>query len=198
MPAWDSTFISMRSVGFAIMLMCGHALAAPQAPMRPLPVATSRAAPTGSVLHVDARKGTDTGDGTASKPWKTIGRALRSLKPGDTLYLHAGVYFDTPVLQLSGTPASPITIRSAPNELAVIDGGIREFEENPRTAWEPVSGGEFRSTASFPNISRTSDGGRGVWILGNFADSLIPLHGYKFPVDLRATNEYWNVPNKLE
>src|SRR5262249_51574246 len=34
---------------------------------------------------------------------------------------------------------------------------------------------------------------RGVWAIGNFADSMIPLHGYRYAIDFRSTNPYWNV-----
>jgi hypothetical protein len=84
-----------------------------------------------------------------------------------------------------GTAEKPITIRSYPGELAVLDGGFREFYEHPANAWEPYpqgAEGEFRSTRAY-----TQGGG-----FGNFGDSMVPLHRYLNFHDLRSTNELWN------
>jgi hypothetical protein len=168
--------------------------------MRPLPAASSRPAATGPVYWVDAASGTAAGDGSKARPWKTIAAGVKRLRAGDTLYLRGGTYFENVKLEATGTAAAPITIRSAPGELAIVDGGLREFVEAPRAAWEPVksgAAGEFRSVRAFPGIRKDADAGRGVWVLGNFADSMVPLHGYRFGVDLRTSNEAWNVPDNV-
>src|SRR5262245_8104973 len=87
-------------------------------PMRPLPVASSRAMAEGPARFVDGAKGDDAGDGTKGKPWKTIRHAAAKLKPGETLYLRGGVYHEALTLTLQGKPGQPITIRSHPGELA--------------------------------------------------------------------------------
>jgi hypothetical protein len=166
------------------------------APMRPLPVAAGRAMASGPAVFVDAAKGDDAGDGSKAKPWKTLEAAAKKLKPGDTLYLRAGTYFEAATLTVRGTDKAPITIRAMPGELAIVDAGLREFEESPKAAWEPVGAGELRSVHAFPAIAKDADQGRGVWVLGNFADSMVPLHGYRFGQDLRATNQLWTVPEK--
>ncbi|MGN6103557.1 MAG: hypothetical protein ACTHU0_00390 [Kofleriaceae bacterium] len=165
------------------------------APMRALPSPSTRPLAAGRALYVDGRTGDDAGPGSPARPWKTIGAAISRLAPGDTLVLRGGTYYESVVVNASGKPGAPITIRSAPGELAILDGGLREFAESPGTAWEPAPGGapgEFRSKATYPALSRRV-AERGVWLLGNFADSMVPLHGYKFEADLRARNEYWNV-----
>lgn len=35
-------------------------------------------------------------------------------------------------------------------------------------------------------------------MLGHFADSMVPLHGYRFLNDLRAPSGYWQVEGKSE
>ncbi len=169
-------------------------------PMRALPAASSRPAAKGPAYFVDPIKGDDGADGSTKKPWKSIGHALPQLEAGDTLYLHGGVYFETVTVSVAGTDKAPITIRSAPGELAIVDGGLREFEETPAAAWEPFAGGapdEYVSTAAYPAIDKGVGKERGVWVLGNFADSMVPLHGYRFVGDLRSTNEYWNLADKV-
>src|SRR4051812_46484090 len=169
----------------ATLASATHAAEAPakflsHPPLRPLPVVSSRAMPAGSVHYVDSRKGDDAADGFEKQPWKTIGHAMGRLKPGDTLCLRGGVFHEQVTVAISGSQDKPVTIRSYPGEVAIIDGGIPEFLEKPEEAWEPVPGGasgEFRSKRSFPNVRD---------VLGAFGDSLIGLQVYHNAVDLRA------------
>lgn len=159
-------------------------------PMRPLPASSSRPMSEGPARFVDGKRGDDGHDGSESRPWKTLAHAVSELSPGDTLYLRGGTYYEHVTVGTRGTRLKPITIRSFPDELAIIDGGLREFFETPESAWEPVAdgaAGEFRSTKSYPEL-----GGRAgsTNMLGNFGDSMIPLHGYRYITDLRSSNEY--------
>lgn len=178
-------------------------------PMRPLPVARKIAVVDGPKKFVDARRGDDTAAGTEAAPWKTLKHALRKLAPGDTLYLRAGTYYERPVLTKSGTEAAPIVIAGYPGEIVAIDGSLREFTESPATSWEPFAGGaagEYVSTKTYPDVDtrRTpSQGLPGNWepmwgnederplTLGFFAESMIPLHGYRTVEDFRSQNEFW-------
>jgi len=135
-------------------------------------------------LFVDSSKGSDRQNGSLKLPWKTLKHAFKQLKPGDTLYLRGGVYYESNVLAAIATPEKPITIRSYPGELAILDGGLREFAEDAANAWEPVpngSEGEYRSKKTYPH-----GGG-----FGNFADSMVPLHRYITINDLRSKNEFF-------
>ncbi len=194
-------------------------------PTRPLPQASNRSIDPQSIgRFVDSEKGDDQNPGTEASPWKTIRHAIGQLHPGETLYLRGGRYYERVNLSLSGEKDLPITIRSYPGELAIVDGGYREFIDAPETAWEPVTDGqpgEFRSTRTYPELSEATSvapwhdthpehprvrlGGspsndsalgvhRGIYgsgyfsaavkVLGNFADSMVPLHGYYNLADL--------------
>src|SRR3954463_13132496 len=121
----------------------GHAAPATyasHAPMRPLPTANDRPLAQGHAVYADP-KGDDAQAGTKEKPWKTLAHALKQLQPGDVLYLRGGTYYEALAIRTSGTKEMPITIRSAPGELAIIDAGHREFFESPATAWEPFPEG---------------------------------------------------------
>ena len=164
-------------------------------PMRPLPIPSTRALADGPTFFVDAVSGDDSSDGSRERPWKTINHAVSRLTPGDTLCLRGGTYYEHVTLNRSGDLREPITIRSHPGELAIIDGGLREFFESPESAWEPVADGapgEFRSTKAYPEL-----GGRAgsTNVLGNFGDSMVPLHGYRYISDLRSDNEYFSKLN---
>lgn len=166
-------------------------------PPRPLPAATDRPKGDGPAKFVDAGKGSDAAAGTEAAPWKSLQHAVKQVKPGETLYLRAGVYYEHVTAELKGTAAQPITIRSYPGERGIIDGGLREFYESPTTAWEEVKDGakgEFQSTKTYPNLVTRADTTN---VLGHFGDSLVPLQGYRFLGDLRSDNPYWNVDSKV-
>lgn len=150
-------------------------------PRRPLKIVSDRPAAEGPGYFVDARKGADSADGDKLRPWKTLQHALDSVRPGDTVYLREGTFFENVIVSRVGTKDRPITVRSFPGEQAVLDGGLREFFEKPPDAWEPlVSSGEYRSSKSYPNLRD---------VMGAFGDSMIGLHTYHHSQDLRATNE---------
>jgi hypothetical protein len=177
-------------------------------PMRPLPTAIAMPLAKGPALFVDAAKGDDKHDGSATKPWKSIQHAVKRLKPGDTLYLRGGTYYEHVRLTRSGTVDAPIVIASYPGELAIVDGGLREFAESPETSWEPLKGGadgEYVSTKMYSNVDTRAMPQQflpGAWepfwgiederplALGHFNDSMIPLLGYRNLNDLRSANEY--------
>jgi hypothetical protein len=177
-------------------------------PQRPLPTAVDGALTRGPTYCVDPARGDDTNDGSIAKPWKTIQHGARRLKPGDTLYLRAGIYYETVYLTRSGTAESPIVIAAYPGELPVVDGGLREFLESPASSWEPVKDGvpdEYTSAKTYPDAADRRTPHQflpGSWepmwgledrrplALGHFADSMVPLHGYRTVEDLRSTNEY--------
>ncbi len=166
-------------------------------PMRPLPQAMPGPLPQGPARYVDAAQGSDDADGSLAKPYRTVHHAAGQLQPGETLYLRGGIYYEHATVTARGTAEMPITIRSYPGELAIIDGGLREFFESPATAWEPNPTGvpgEFRSTRTYPDLGGQADQTN---LLGNFGDSMIPLQGYRFLGDLRSDNPYWNVTNKV-
>ncbi len=177
-------------------------------PMRPLPTATKQPLAKGPTYFVDVGKGDDANDGTRTKPWKSIQHGVHRLKPGDTLYLRGGVYYEKVRLTKSGTAEAPIVIASYPGEIATIDGGLREFHDSPESSWEPAKGGadgEYVSTKTYTNVDERKlptqflpAAWEPFWgieddrplALGSFADSIVPLHGYRNLNDLRTKNEF--------
>jgi hypothetical protein len=152
-------------------------------PLRQNPPASNRPAARGPAYFVHAAEGDDALPGTKDAPWRTVAHALERLKPGDTLYLYGGVYYENVYVALAGRADAPITIRSVPGEQAVIDGGFREFFDSAADAWEPEPKGarnEFRSKRAYPNLRD---------VLGSFGDSMIGLQTYHHVKDLRAANE---------
>ncbi len=79
----------------------------------------------------------DDNPGTASQPWKTLGKAAVTLQPGDTLTIGAGVYRESLILAAVGRPEAPITVQAA----RVDDGGYQPVVITGAdiiTDWEPL------------------------------------------------------------
>ncbi len=141
--------------------------------------------PTGPVHFVDPQRGDDAGAGSREKPWRSINAALPRLKPGDTLLLRGGTYYENVYCAVVGTPEQPITIRSYPGETAVLDGGLPEFQQSPATAWEPGEAeGEYVSARTYPNIRD---------VVGLFGDSNVGLQTYWHHAYLVAQKEHRGV-----
>jgi hypothetical protein len=64
------------------------------------------------------------GDGSSAKPWDlpTALKPPAAVKPGDTVWLHGGVYAGGFVSKLQGSDAAPVVVRSYPGEWATLDG----------------------------------------------------------------------------
>jgi len=185
-------------------------------PMRPLPTAADRPLAQGPAHFVDASGGDDSQDGSQQRPWQSINHALRQSQPGDTIYLRGGTYYEHVVVPHSGQENEPITLRSYPGELAIIDGGLREFYQQPEKSWEPLAdgaSGEFVSTQTYRQFARRpilsafpaagwepfhgKEDERPV-VLGHFGDSMVPLHGYRTLTDLRDPRMLWDVQDKFD
>ena len=64
------------------------------------------------------------GDGSISKPYRTLKKAANKASPGDTIYVRGGTYTGVKdsVYNLHGTVSQPITIRPYTNETVIFDG----------------------------------------------------------------------------
>ena len=155
-------------------------------PLRTAPPPIKRPAPTGQIVYVDAVRGDDKHDGGKDTPWNSLHHAVGQLRPGMTLLLRGGLYYEPLSVRVAGRSEAPITIASYPGEQAIIDGGFRELFSHPAEHWEPVvdgAAGEFRSRKLYPNLRN---------VYGWFGDSMIGLHTYYHLTDLRAASELWD------
>lgn len=81
----------------------------------------TNAAPT--TFYV-APNGNNNNPGSLSQPWQTIAHAASSsqVKPGDTVYIRAGVYNEYIQQNISGSSSAPITYENYPGEKPIITG----------------------------------------------------------------------------
>jgi hypothetical protein len=85
----------------------------------------------------------DANDGAESRPFKTVTRGVQALKPGDTLWIHSGVYRGYVQMYKSGEgPDKMIAVRAYPGDKPVIKGSellggwTRSASEPKRPIWE--------------------------------------------------------------
>jgi hypothetical protein len=78
--------------------------------------------PLGPYFYVSTT-GKDANPGSIAAPWRTIQHAANMLHPGDTAYVHGGVYNEQVSIPSSGSEtAGYITFQSFPGESAIVDG----------------------------------------------------------------------------
>jgi len=71
-------------------------------------------------------------------PWRSLGRAVRAVRPGDRVVLLPGVYREGDIgIERSGTKDAPITFSAGPG--AILSGGMQ------LTRWTRVEGNIYRS-----------------------------------------------------
>jgi len=182
----------------ALSLLTAPGLLAQTHPaMRPLPTAApaDRTLPDGPLFYVDGPRGSDAAAGTKVEPWRTVQHGIDQLRPGDTLVVREGIYYESlTVAERQGSADLPITITGHPGELVVIDAGHREFLEDPAASWEPCPDGPeglYRSTALYPDLAGDTATMRGLrFVVGHFADTMNPLQIYKWKEDLETDFPY--------
>jgi len=82
-----------------------------------------------------APDGDDRGPGSVDQPLRTLSRGVKVLRPGDTLWIRAGEYRESVVVQAEGTADQPITVAAVPGDegKVVIKGSdvVREWTRQP-------------------------------------------------------------------
>ncbi len=91
----------------------------------PLAAALLAAGPAAAAEFHVSPSGSPAGNGSARRPWDlaTAFAAPAAVRPGDTIWLHGGVYRGKFTSLLRGTPAARVVVRSFPGERATLDGG---------------------------------------------------------------------------
>ncbi|MFW6161818.1 MAG: hypothetical protein ACODAJ_03560 [Planctomycetota bacterium] len=71
--------------------------------------------------HV-ATTGSDEAPGSADRPWRTLAKAAEMMGPGDTAWVHEGLYREAVTLSRSGEPGKPIRFAAWPGDLVELSG----------------------------------------------------------------------------
>ena len=115
-----------------------------------------------SVLHV-ATSGSDNGDGSEDRPFRTISRAADVAQAGDTVIVHAGEYREWVKPRNGGlSDTRRVTYEAAAGEHVVIKGSERV------TDWEPAGGAVWKATVPnslFGSFNPFAEEIAGDWIV---------------------------------
>jgi len=104
---------------------------------------------------VDAHhpQASDENPGTEEKPFRTVGRAVKGLKPGDVVLIKAGEYRESVTIEANGTPEKPIVIQAFPgHEGKVIVKGSELFTQWKQLPGNPVwiADWQYRLDSHYP------------------------------------------------
>ena len=91
-------------------------------PPEPQPTISPRETPVEFFVDNQSPAASDDNAGDAAKPFATITRGLRDLKPGDTLTVRGGTYREGVSLNIVASAEHPVLVRAAPGQTAVIKG----------------------------------------------------------------------------
>lgn len=133
----------VRRLIFSAIAISSSALAVAQDAVPPSPL--SPAPKIAGDIHVDPATGIDSNDGRTA-PVKTIARAIKLSKPGDTVHLARATYFESLDLSLKhGEPGRPITVDG--------HGSTLEGSEPVRASdWENLGNGLYRKVKLMPRM----------------------------------------------
>jgi hypothetical protein len=70
--------------------------------------------------YLVAKAGDDANDGSSDTPFRTIGKAIEVVQPGDVIYVGPGTYVENLVITKSGEEGQPIVISCAPDALGKV------------------------------------------------------------------------------
>ena len=79
----------------------------------------------------------DTNAGSETQPFQSIAPALKLVKPGDVIWVKAGLYEETLAIESSGTANHPITLSAWKDDRVRIASILREVPA--AEAWKPVA-----------------------------------------------------------
>jgi len=102
-----------------------------------LALAASGAQAATMVVEVDAPAASDDNPGTAARPLKTVGEAMKRLRPGDEVVIGDGIYRETVLVPRLAAGRTATVIRARHPGKAVVRGS------DIVTGWMPVAGGRL-------------------------------------------------------
>jgi parallel beta-helix repeat protein len=109
-------------------------------------------------LFCVATTGSDRNTGVCSAPWKTIQKAVDTLRPGQTALVRAGIYRENVFMRRGGTPNERITLRAYASERVVLRGRLRVAADDVRVVGLRIDGRGLQLATPLVYVM----GGRGV------------------------------------
>jgi parallel beta-helix repeat protein len=132
---WDACFLRLLVPVLAVIAL-----------LTPGPLAWA----DGSILYVDRSDPgcSDTGSGTVTQPFCTIGTAASKVTAGQTVQVASGSYSEMVTASSSGTSTAPIVFTAAPGATVTLSGQSSGFVISGRS-WITVSGFVVTQTTDY-------------------------------------------------
>lgn len=105
----------------------------------------------GPAAYFVSPNGSDHNPGTFKQPWCTLGKAARSVIPGDIVYVREGLYKEAVYIAASGSQEKPIQFLAYPGETPIVDGTNLKLPQGAgliriKGDWIRFSGFEVRNS----------------------------------------------------
>lgn len=137
--------------------------------------------------------GSDTDDGSKSKPLRSIQATASQVSAGDTIILRGGFYADPVTLsELRGSENMPIVIRSYPGEEAIFDG-TDLLDGQWKLVTPDAPEGKLIQEAQWKRI-----GNNELYIMQLKQDIYALIYEGKLMSDARWPNANWDAPYRLD
>lgn len=152
-----------------------------------------------------ALNGNDANPGTLSRPWRTLKKSLRSLGPGQTLFVRGGIYTErvTGFTLPKGAPTARITVRAYPGERPVVKGLLWLTGADYWTfsglnvTWDPATGRSNEHMLKFNGGIGWAYSNAEIWGARSYAAILVTGAPASYRLsylnvhDTYAANEQW-------
>jgi parallel beta-helix repeat protein len=111
---------------------------------------TGTAAAAGSILYVDRANPncSNSGQGTETQPYCTIGAAATHVTVGQTVQVAAGTYPESVTVATSGISIAPVTFTAAPGATVTLTGQANGFVISGKS-WITINGFAVTQTSSY-------------------------------------------------
>jgi hypothetical protein len=94
----------------------------------------------GKTFYVST-SGSNSNPGSASAPWRTIQKAVNTLRPGERVLVRSGTYTENLEMRRAGNASAPITVAAQPGDRPVLRAaGGHPLEVGPSAAYFRFSG----------------------------------------------------------
>ncbi len=135
--------------------------------------------PASRTLYVSTT-GSDSNDGSATAPLRTIQQAISQAQADTTVIVRGGVYHEEVIFDHGGAGGAPLVLRNYPGELPIIDGSMDVAN------WTFVEGTVWRATFVHVNgVVHSGQGGPGSGFEDAAPESSCP-DSYQYSGDRRA------------
>ncbi len=162
-------------------------------PAEPQPTLTPREAPVEFFVDGSSPAASDANPGSAEKPFKTINRGLKELRPGDALTVQGGTYREAFRVKIVASAEHPVVLRAAPGQTVVIKGSelVKGWVKDGNV-WKKEGWTQEYVQKTFDKGEGASADPMAVYQKDGVHGEGVVLFRVRTPEELRAGKCYWD------